>query len=311
MIQKIIHQIWFQGFENIPEKYPDHSKSWKKLNPDYKYIEWDGKKMRKLIKDKYSWFLKRYDEYPNMIQRIDTAKYFILYEYGGLLPDVDCECIRPIAPLIKGKKFLAVDFGYNMFEQLVCITSLEQMKWTFFQNGLLGSIKGHPCWRVLHKNLLKEDLKQEWHESRLKYIFRTVGPNIYTRSIYEYGIDKIDIIEKKLADPTKWCDFKGDCHTAQRCRIQFPEAYTIHHYGTRNPEITWLNLTWTSLAGILFCKYQDRIMAVTSFIILGILAYIRNSGECGFTNLSCLISKTNDNFVIILLTTIVYFSFLH
>ena len=64
----------------------------------------------------------------------------------------------------------------------------------FFQNGFLGSPKGHPCWSILHKNLLKEDLKEKWYETYIKNIFRTVGPSIFTRSIYEYGIDKIDII---------------------------------------------------------------------------------------------------------------------
>ena len=311
MIPKIIHQIWFQGENNIPEEYPNYSKSWKKLNPEYKYIFWSGDKMRKLIKEKYPWFLKRYDEYPNMIQRIDSAKYFILHQFGGLLPDLDCECIKPITPLIEGKKFLAVDFGYNMFEQIVSMTALEQINWTFFQNGLLGSIKGHPCWEVLHKNLLKEDLKQQWYENRLKYIFRSVGPSMFTRSIYEYGVDKVDTINKRFADPVKWCDFKGECTSSQQCRIKYPDAYTIHHYGSRNPEITWLGVSWSAMGSQLFCKYKDRIMAITSLIILGILAFIRNRDECGFYNLSCLIRKANDDFIIILITTIVYFMFLH
>ena len=118
MIPKIIHQIWFQGENNIPEEYPNYSKSWKKLNPEYKYIFWSGDKMRKLIKEKYPWFLKRYDEYPNMIQRIDSAKYFILHQFGGLLPDLDCECIKPITPLIEGKKFL------QLILDIICLNKL-------------------------------------------------------------------------------------------------------------------------------------------------------------------------------------------
>ena len=93
MIPHIIHQIWFQGEDNIPKKYPNYSKSWKEMNPKFKYIFWDGEKMEKLIREKYPWFLKRYNEYPNMIQRIDSAKYFIMHQYGGILPDLDCECV--------------------------------------------------------------------------------------------------------------------------------------------------------------------------------------------------------------------------
>ena len=45
MIPHIIHQIWFQGEDNIPKKYPNYSKSWKEMNPKFKYIFWDGEKI--------------------------------------------------------------------------------------------------------------------------------------------------------------------------------------------------------------------------------------------------------------------------
>ena len=75
MIPHIIHQIWFQGEDNIPKKYPNYSKSWKEMNPKFKYIFWDGEKMEKLIKEKYPWFLKRYNEY----RIIKMVIYIILY----------------------------------------------------------------------------------------------------------------------------------------------------------------------------------------------------------------------------------------
>ena len=145
--------------------------------------------MEKLIKEKYPWFLKRYNEYPNMIQRIDYAKYFIMHQYGGILPDLDCECVKPITPFLKGKSFLACILLTKTYEKLAglylySVTSLKQFLGEFFQNGFLGSPKGHPCWSILHKNLLKEDLKEKWYETYIKNIFRTVRPSIFTRSIY-------------------------------------------------------------------------------------------------------------------------------
>ena len=318
MIPHIIHQIWFQGEDNIPKKYPNYSKSWKEMNPKFKYIFWDGEKMEKLIKEKYPWFLKRYNEYPNMIQRIDSAKYFIMHQYGGILPDLDCECVKPITPFLKGKSFLACILLTKTYEKLAglylySVTSLKQFLGEFFQNGFLGSPKGHPCWSILHKNLLKEDLKEKWYETYIKNIFRTVGPSIFTRSIYEYGIDKIDIIDKKFIDPVDWCDFKGDCDTRIKCRIKYPDAYSIQHYGTRNPEFTWMSISnsWSSFIGLFFCKYKDRLVSFTTMFILIILAYVKSAKQCDVVNFSCIIKNANTDFIIILLTASVYFTFLH
>jgi mannosyltransferase OCH1-like enzyme len=46
---------------------------------------------RDLIKNEYTWFLENFDNYPKHIQRADSVRYFILYHYGGLYADLDCE----------------------------------------------------------------------------------------------------------------------------------------------------------------------------------------------------------------------------
>lgn len=91
MIPKIVHQTWKNN--NIPDKWKNFHQTWKdKFNEDeYQHILWTDEDNRKLIKDHYSWFLNTYDNYPRNIQRADAIRYFILYHYGGIYADLDCE----------------------------------------------------------------------------------------------------------------------------------------------------------------------------------------------------------------------------
>ena len=39
-----------------------------------------------------------YRRYPEMIQRVDAARYMLLHHFGGLYADFDVECVRPLDP---------------------------------------------------------------------------------------------------------------------------------------------------------------------------------------------------------------------
>ena len=91
MIPKIIHQTWKN--ETIPDKWKTYHQSWKTHFPtlEYKHILWTDKDNREFIKENYNWFLETFDNYPKNIQRADAIRYFILYHYGGIYADLDCE----------------------------------------------------------------------------------------------------------------------------------------------------------------------------------------------------------------------------
>ena len=98
MIYKNIHQIW--GGKPMPDYYGPWIQSWKDHHNDWVYRLWTEEECRCLIKDKHSWFLETYDRYPYDINRYDAARYFILYEIGGLYCDTDILCFKNVSPLI-------------------------------------------------------------------------------------------------------------------------------------------------------------------------------------------------------------------
>jgi mannosyltransferase OCH1-like enzyme len=99
-IPKIIHQIFGLWDTSIPKEIQKRIDTWKRLHPNYKYILWDKKKCRNFLKKKYDWFLPIYDNYSYHVQRADSIRYFILYEYGGVYSDIDLEPVKSIDTIL-------------------------------------------------------------------------------------------------------------------------------------------------------------------------------------------------------------------
>lgn len=88
----IIHRMWKD--ENIPELW---STSFHHCEEFYKQRNWttmlwtDGT-IRTFLAENYAPFLSTFDSYPYDIQRVDSARYFILYHFGGVYLDLDVGC---------------------------------------------------------------------------------------------------------------------------------------------------------------------------------------------------------------------------
>ena len=100
IIPRIIHQTWKD--RDVPEQWRDYQASWIRHNPKWEYRLWSDADNRHLIAERYAWFLPTYDAFPRAIQRVDAAKYFILYTFGGVYADLDCECLQSIDRIVAG-----------------------------------------------------------------------------------------------------------------------------------------------------------------------------------------------------------------
>ena len=99
---KIIHQTWVDS--NIPKHYQKNSKSWLNIHTDWEYKLWLDSDIKIFIKDKYPQYLTLYNNFKHKIQRVDFAKYLIIFEYGGLYVDMDVKCFKSINLLLNGLK---------------------------------------------------------------------------------------------------------------------------------------------------------------------------------------------------------------
>ena len=75
-IPKILHQIWI-GNKPMPEKYLKYQESWKRFNPDWKFVLWNNENIKEL-----KFFSQRaYDNCINWAEKADYLRIVILVEF--------------------------------------------------------------------------------------------------------------------------------------------------------------------------------------------------------------------------------------
>ena len=104
MIPKIIHYCWF-GRGPLPELAQKCIASWKKYLPDYEIKEWneDNFDVNIIPYTAEAYKAKKYAFVS------DYARFWILYQYGGIYFDTDVEVIRPIDDIIDRGNFMGFE----------------------------------------------------------------------------------------------------------------------------------------------------------------------------------------------------------
>lgn len=117
--KRLIHMIWYQGKDKIPEKYVSTIACLRELNFDWIIKISDSTDIEYLI-NKYN-FTDVYEKMIHMHQRIDFGRYLLLYEYGGLSMDMDICVIRPLrvlGALWNTDKLVVSRINLDLIEQL-------------------------------------------------------------------------------------------------------------------------------------------------------------------------------------------------
>lgn len=104
MIPKIIHYCWF-GRGPLPELAQKCIASWKKYLPDYEIKEWneDNFDVNIIPYTAEAYKAKKYAFVS------DYARFWILYQYGGIYFDTDVEVIRPMDDIIEKGNFMGFE----------------------------------------------------------------------------------------------------------------------------------------------------------------------------------------------------------
>jgi len=131
-IPKIIHQTAMADKSKWNPIWEKCQKSWKEKFPDFEYKMWTDEDLDEFIKTNYKDFYDTvYSKYDKNIKKIDAARYFILYQYGGMYADMDFECKKNFWDQIPQDKVSIAESA----------TPGEQ-----YQNALMISPKGEPFW---------------------------------------------------------------------------------------------------------------------------------------------------------------------
>ena len=103
-MNKVIHYCWF-GRNALPESARKCIESWKKYCPDYEIVQWNEDNFDCTSCD----YIKEAYEHKRWAFVSDYARFWILYNYGGLYFDTDVELIRPIDDLVERGPFMGLE----------------------------------------------------------------------------------------------------------------------------------------------------------------------------------------------------------
>ena len=255
LIPKIIHQIWFQGYDSINDKNRENTETVKKFHKDWIYMFWDEKKIIDLMsKDKTT--LDKYNSYIYLHQKVDFAKIVILKYYGGIYIDIDVIAVKSIDDIIikyKEYDFIASYLNYDsILDKYISCQDTESC----INNGIIMSKKNSDVCDYLINNF---DDKCSYLSPKILCITTTTGPGIFTRLLKNYkGNEKILVLPYYYFEP---CLFETDCKLNEETRL-------IHVH----------NLTWVdeNLQVIVrnYYYYKEYLSTFVWFLILILLIYL-------------------------------------
>jgi mannosyltransferase OCH1-like enzyme len=104
----ITHQIWIQGWDQLPEKYKSNVKRLHDMNPEYEHKQWDENSLREECALLGKPYVDKFDSFPHFINRVDFGRYVVLYRYGGFSIDTDMKPLKSLreTPGLKEQQFI-------------------------------------------------------------------------------------------------------------------------------------------------------------------------------------------------------------
>ena len=234
---KIIHQIWFQGQDNIPEKYKPYIDSVKRNNTDFEYILWDDTSLQQLAKMYSDECYITYMNYTFMHQKIDLGRYLALYFYGGISIDMDMYCTLHLSDV-----YDSIDKKYELAVSKLPITSLFQHAYNGFKDSINNAVilsfrKRSMILADLIDNIFKQTCVQD--ESSFSCIQKTTGPYFFTTIINKYNnvyVFESGIIETPCFDKIEICvdDKKTLYHAYEHSWMPVYVSKFFKYYSTYN-----------------------------------------------------------------------------
>ncbi len=97
----------------MPRYIYETANSWIDLNPEYEYRLFNDDDIYNFIKIEFPEYLHAYNKIKFGATKADFWRYLIIYKYGGVYADIDCECINPLREWINPHSEYVTHLGVN------------------------------------------------------------------------------------------------------------------------------------------------------------------------------------------------------
>jgi len=251
-IPKVTHQIWLQGWSNVPEKFKENIALLHSLNPEYKHMTWDDASLRTECSKIGPHVLAKYDSFKYLIQKVDLGRYVVAYNWGGITVDTDM------------KSFKALDMtpGLSESDFIISSSAFPANMLGFINNALIMVKKRHPILLEIIEAICASNVKESDFSSKEFYIGATTSPRPMTPfyDIIISHINEITILDSRFFEP---------CFSVDPVCAPDSKAIMDHKH-----ELSWFSGLVKILAQILIILLYILIFAVVPYYLLK--TFIRN-----------------------------------
>lgn len=240
MIPNIIHYCWF-GRNPLPPLAQKCIASWEKHLPNYQIKEWneDNFNINIIPYTAEAYKLKKYAFVS------DYARFWIIYNYGGIYFDTDVEIIKPIDDIIQKGAFMGFEKSSNINNAHLIAPGLG-----------IGCISGHPFFHkilLFYKNKHYVSWKGRMTGTVVYFTTQMLLPNDF-----KYKEDKIAYFENINIYPD---DYFSPLNYYTKELTITNNTRTIHHYAA----------SWVNKQNNIFKKIKERF----SYIYIRIYVYFK------------------------------------
>lgn len=249
MIPKLIHLIWFQSWNEFPERFHNNVRSIIEKNPDYKIFYWDDASMQEELKTIGQEYLDKYNSFKLLHQKIDYFRFAILYSRGGISVDTDVLALRGFDELP----------NINTSDLIVS----EKPHSKSMNNATILANKNNPILKYLIDNIDTTPCREG--ESNYKCIQRTTGPYAFNKLLQPFK-DQIVVLDKVYLEPCASLD--SYCSPS--------EESVLNHLH----ELSWLK-TWHKnvIKSYFVVKHYKYHVLIGIIILIALILILRNNNN--------------------------------
>ncbi|MCH5238146.1 MAG: glycosyl transferase [Muribaculaceae bacterium] len=233
-IPKIIHYCWFGG-NPLPSKAKKCIESWKEYFPEYEIKEWNESnfdfKSVPYARDAY--------ESRKFAFVSDYARFWILYNFGGIYFDTDVKVIKSFDDILARGPFMGRELTIEEADRIGTIG---------VNAGLgLGCYSHHPFYKEMVELYNSLDFKNKDNESQPKTVVEYVSEKLMEVGLKNTGaiqiIEDIYIYPSDYFCPISPVDMKmrktGNTHSIHEFSASWipPKRRKILRFGKKYPRI--------------------------------------------------------------------------
>lgn len=244
MIPHTVHQIWLQGWDQLPDKYLPNINSVQVNNPGWTFMQWDDKGIRNLIAKKACEYTDKYNSFTLLHQRVDFARYLILYVYGGVSVDTDAMAIKGFdtLPEFHTKDFIVSKNSGNLF----------------INNATILVTQGNPLLKELLDSI-NPDCSS--YGTDVTCIYNSTGPGAFTKFVNKH-LDRITVLESSFFEPCSGFD--------KACTVKENTIIDHQHEGSWVPPIVK-----NTFMAFHFCKRNWLFLLILITIVIFIVLLLK------------------------------------